>query len=247
MKKQFYSFLVAGLLPLSIFSQQIQRREKYDISKDKVLYTIGYAHLDTEWNWEYPTVINDYIRNTMVDNFKLFEKYPDYVFNFTGSRRYEMMKEYYPDLYKKLLAYVKEGRWYIAGSSVDEAEVNISSSESLLRQVLYGNLFFKHEFNKESADYMLPDCFGFVATTPSVWRHAGLLGFSTQKLTWGSANGIPFNVGIWEGPDGQGLVSALNATNYNGSIVPRLDTNKEWTARINDDIRKYGISFDYRY
>ncbi|AYD48940.1 alpha-mannosidase [Arachidicoccus soli] len=247
MKKQFYSFLVAGLLPLSIFSQQIQRREKYDISKDKVLYTIGYAHLDTEWNWEYPTVINDYIRNTMVDNFKLFEKYPDYVFNFTGSRRYEMMKEYYPDLYKKLLAYVKEGRWYIAGSSVDEAEVNISSSESLLRQVLYGNLFFKHEFNKESADYMLPDCFGFVATTPSVWRHAGLLGFSTQKLTWGSANGIPFNVGIWEGPDGQGLVSALNATNYNGSIVPRLDTNKEWTARINDDIQKYGISFDYRY
>lgn len=247
MKKSIYFLLLGGILPLSLLAQQISRREKYDISKDKVLYTIGYAHLDTEWNWEYPTVIEQYIKNTMVDNFKLFEKYPDYVFNFTGSRRYKMMKEYYPELFKKLINYIKEGRWFIAGSSVDEAEVNISSSESLIRQVLYGNLFFKHEFNKESKDYMLPDCFGFVATTPSVLKHAGLLGFSTQKLSWGSANGIPFNVGVWVGPDGQGLVSALNATNYNGSIVPRLDTNKEWTNRIDGDIRKYGESFDYRY
>src|SRR6202453_2737286 len=137
MKRRFYLFLAGGLLPFSMFAQSIERREKYDIAKDKVLYVIGYAHLDTEWNWEYPTVINEYIRRTMVDNFALFEKYPDYVFNFTGSRRYNMMKEYYPDLYKKVADHIRQGRWYIAGSSVDEAEVNISSSESLLRQVLY--------------------------------------------------------------------------------------------------------------
>ncbi|HEY3389579.1 MAG TPA: glycoside hydrolase family 38 C-terminal domain-containing protein, partial [Prolixibacteraceae bacterium] len=175
------------------------------------------------------------------------EKYPDYVFNFTGSRRYNMMKEYYPDSYKKVADYIKQGRWFISGSSVDEGEVNISSSESVLRQVLYGNLYFKREFNKESYDYMLPDCFGFVATLPSVWSHAGLLGFSTQKLTWRSTNGVPFNVGIWEGPDGKGLVSALNATNYGGSIVERLDKDKEWTARMESNISKYGLSFDFRY
>jgi alpha-mannosidase len=247
MKRRFYLFLAAGLLPFSTFAQQIDQREKYDIQKDKVLYVIGYAHLDTEWNWDYPTVIDDYIKKTMVDNFALFEKYPDYVFNFTGSRRYNMMKEYYPDLYKKVGEYIRQGRWYIAGSSVDEAEVNISSSESLLRQVLYGNLFFKREFDKQSADYMLPDCFGFVATTPSVWAHAGLLGFSTQKLTWGSANGIPFNVGLWEGPDGKDLIAALNATSYNGDIVPRLDRDRAWTARMESDSKKYGLSFDYRY
>lgn len=205
------------LFPGLSFSQQIDKREKYDLSKDKVLYTIGYAHLDTEWNWEYPTTINEYIKNTMQDNFKLLEKYPDYVFNFTGSRRYNMMKEYYPDSYKKVKDYINQGRWYISGSSVDEGEANISSSESVLRQVLYGNLYFKREFNKESFDYMLPDCFGFVSTLPSVWSHAGLLGFSTQKLTWRSTNGVPFNIGVWEGPDGKGLLAALNATDYTGT------------------------------
>ena len=222
-------------------------KQQYDIAKEKVLYTIGYAHLDTQWNWDYPTTINQYIKNTMEDNFKLFEKYPDYRFNFTGSRRYNMMKEYYPESYKKVKDYISQGKWFVSGSSVDEGEVNISSSESILRQVLYGNLFFKREFNKESVDYMLPDCFGFVATMPSVWSHAGLLGFSTQKLTWRSTNGVPFNVGLWEGPDGKTLIASLNATDYTGHIVNRLDKDSTWNARIQDDINKYGLSFDYRY
>lgn len=248
MKNRFYGLLLGGLLlPFLMFAQPLEKREKYDISKDKVLYTIGYAHLDTEWNWEYPTTINEYIKNTMEDNFKLLEKYPDYVFNFTGSRRYNMMKEYYPESYQKVKDYIQQGRWFVSGSSVDEGEVNISSSESVIRQVLYGNLYFKREFNKESYDYMLPDCFGFVATLPSVWNHAGLLGFSTQKLTWGSANGLPFNVGVWEGPDGKGLLSALNGTGYGSDIEEHLDKNKEWTDRMESNISKYGVSFDFRY
>lgn len=232
--------------PLAVFSQTLLK-QGYDITKEKVLYTIGYAHLDTEWNWDYPTTINEYIKNTMEDNFKLFEKYPGYVFNFTGSRRYNMMKEYYPESFKKVAEYIRQGRWNVSGSSVDEGEVNISSSESVLRQVLYGNLFFKREFNKESFDYMLPDCFGFVATMPSVWSHAGLLGFSTQKLTWRSANGVPFNVGLWEGPDGKSLISALNATDYTGRVSSRLDKDSTWVARLQDNINKFGLMFDYRY
>ena len=247
MKNRILLFVGGLLFPALLFAQQIDKREKYDISKDKVLYTIGYAHLDTEWNWEYPTTINEYIKKTMEDNFMLLDKYPDYVFNFTGSRRYNMMKEYYPDSYKKVGEYIRQGRWFISGSSVDEGEVNISSSESVLRQVLYGNLYFRREFNKESYDYMLPDCFGFVSTLPSVWSHAGLLGFSTQKLTWRSTNGVPFNVGVWEGPDGKGLLAALNATSYSGGVEERLDKNPQWTSRMMSNINKYGVSFDFRY
>jgi Alpha-mannosidase len=246
MKKVLFMAAIMALTS-ALSAQPLELRQKYDISKDKVLYTIGYAHLDTQWNWDYPTTINQYIWNTMADNFKLFEKYPEYVFNFTGSRRYKMMKEYYPESFKKVGEYIAKGRWYVSGSSVDEGEVNISSSESVLRQVLYGNLFFKREFNKQSVDYMLPDCFGFVATMPSVWAHAGLLGFSTQKLTWRSTNGVPFNVGYWEGPDGKGVIASLNATDYTSRVTSRLDLDSVWNARIQDDVNRFGLSFDYRY
>ena len=44
--------------------------EKPDLSKQPTLYVVGYAHLDTEWRWEYPQVIDEYIRKTMEDNFQ---------------------------------------------------------------------------------------------------------------------------------------------------------------------------------
>ena len=247
MKKMFFWGLFFALMTPLLKAQPLQKAESYNISKDRLLYTVGYAHLDTEWNWDYPTTINEYILNTMVENFRLFEKYPDYVFNFTGSRRYTMMKEYYPELYKKVQEYVHQGRWYVSGSSVDEGEVNISSSESLVRQILYGNSFFKKEFGKESVDYMLPDCFGFLCNLPSIFHYSGLLGFSTQKLTWRGAVGVPFNVGVWNGPDGKGVIAALNATDYNGHVETRLDKDKAWIDRLNDDQKKIGYAFDYRY
>jgi len=247
MKKSILILLLVTLTPQLMKAQLLQKTEPYDISKDRLLYTVGYAHLDTEWNWDYPTTINEYIPSTMVENFRLFEKYPDYVFNFTGSRRYKMMKEYYPELFKKVGEYVKQGRWHVSGSSVDEGEVNISSSESILRQILYGNNFFRKEFDKESVDYMLPDCFGFLFNLPTIFNHAGLLGFSTQKLTWHSAVGIPFNVGVWNGPDGKGIVAALNASDYTGHVENRLDKDDKWVARINENKNKSGYAFDYRY
>jgi alpha-mannosidase len=247
MKKLIFMMFLVAMSPQILKAQSIQKPEPYDISKDRLLYTIGYAHLDTEWNWDYPTTINEYIKNTMVENFYLFEKYPDYVFNFTGSRRYNMMKEYYPELFKKVQDYVRQGRWCVSGSSVDEGEVNISSSESLIRQILYGNGFFKKEFGKESVDYMLPDCFGFLCNLPTIFHYSGLLGFSTQKLTWRSAVGIPFNIGVWNGPDGKGVVAALNADDYTGHIENRLDKDKKWIDRINDNEKKTGYAFDYRY
>jgi len=55
-----------------------------DLNKEQTLYVVGYAHLDTEWRWEYPQVIQEYLTKTMRNNFALFEKYPHYIFNFTG-------------------------------------------------------------------------------------------------------------------------------------------------------------------
>ncbi len=247
MKISSFLVFVALLNPLIILAQPKDKRSSYNISDEKVLYTVGYSHLDTEWNWDYPISINEFIKNIMTENFHMFEKYPDYVFNFTGSRRYRMMKEYYPDLYKKVGYYIQQGRWYVSGSSVDEGEVNMSSSESLIRQVLYGNNYFRREFGTESYDYMLPDCFGFLANMPSIWNHCGLLGFSTQKLTWRSAVGVPFNVGMWYGPDGKGIVAALNATDYTGYVIPRLDIDDRWNKRLETNMKKNGYSFDYRY
>jgi alpha-mannosidase len=208
-----------------------QTAEKPDLSKQPTLYVVGYAHLDTEWRWEYPQVIDEYIRKTMEDNFTLIDKYPHYVFNFSGANRYRFMKEYYPADFARLKKYVNEGRWFPTGSSMEEGDVNAPSAEAIIRQVLYGNDWFRKEMGKASAEYMLPDCFGFPASLPTILAHSGVKGFSTQKLVWGSSapgggpeslektpEGTPFNVGVWVGPDGESVLAGLNPGAYDGGI-----------------------------
>ena len=206
-----------------------------DLTRQPTLYVVAYAHLDTEWRWEYPQVISEYILHTMRDNFALFQKYPHYVFNFSGSNRYRFMKEYFPADFAKVKQYVDFGRWFPAGSSVEEGDVNAPSAEGIIRQVLYGNNWFRKELGVASAEYMLPDCFGFPASLPSILAHAGVKGFSTQKLPWGSSAdgggveslertpvGTPFNVGVWVGPDGKSVLAGLNPGDYSADITTDL-------------------------
>ncbi len=208
-----------------------------DITKDPTLYVVPYAHLDTQWRWEMPQTISEYLLKTMRVNFDYIDKYPHYVFNWTGSNRYRLMKEYFPDDYAKLTQYVAAGRWFPAGSSVEEGDVNLPSAEGIFRQILYGNDYYRKDFGKASTEFMLPDCFGFPASLPSILAHAGVKGFSTQKLSaaWQPApqiggpdspehtpEGIPFNVGLWIGPDGKSVIAALNPGGYGSSVYTDL-------------------------
>lgn len=237
MKRLSLSFALLGALAAGALAQD----------KRPTLHEVGYAHLDTQWRWTFPQVIREYLHDTLVDNFKLFDKYPNYIFNFTGANRYRLMKEYWPAEYAKMKDYVAKGRWFPAGSSMEEGDVNSPGLESLIRQVLYGNRYFRKEFGKASEEYMLPDCFGFPAALPSILAHCGVKGFSTQKLTWGSAVGIPFHVGVWEGPDGNGIIAALDAGNYVARIREDVTQNKNWLARIKANGDRSGAYVDYNY
>src|SRR5262245_10671796 len=192
----------------------------------------------------------------MRDNFALFEKYPHYVFNFSGANRYRMMKEYFPADYAKVKQAVAAGRWFPAGSSMEEGDVNSPSAESIVRQILYGGHYFRREFGHTSAEYMLPDCFGFPASLPSILAHLGIRGFSTQKLTWHSANGIPFNIGLWEGPDGRTVIAAFNPGDYSGDLwydvsrsepPPNAKNFVDWPARVQHESEASGVYTDYHY
>lgn len=226
---------------IAVFSLQArvcaQTMKAPDITKVPTLYVVPYAHLDTQWRWEFPQTISEYLLKTMRVNFDYMDKYPHYVFNWTGANRYRLMKEYFPADYARVQRYAAAGRWFPAGSSIEEGDVNLPSAEGIFRQILYGNEYFRKDFGKASTEYMLPDCFGFPASLPSILAHAGVKGFSTQKLNaqWQPSpkvggpdspeqtpEGIPFNVGVWVGPDGKGVIAALNPGGYGSNVYTDL-------------------------
>lgn len=124
-----------SLLPLAVRAQVIRSP---DISNVPTLNVVPCAHLDTQWRGEFPQTISEYLLKTMRVNFDYIDRYPHYVFNWTGANRYRLMKEYFPADYARMQKYVATGRWFPAGSSIEEGDVNLPRAEGIFRQILYG-------------------------------------------------------------------------------------------------------------
>ena len=239
--------LLLAILAFSFHSANAQAENDKAGSPQTNLYVVGTSHLDTQWRWTIQNTINEYVPATFRDNFKLMDIYPDYVFSFEGAFKYMLLREYYPDLYDRLKPYVASGQWRVAGSWVDAVDVNLPSFESLVRQTLYGNGYFQTEFGKTSCDVFLPDCFGFGYALPSIASHCGLKSFSTQKLTWGSSVGVPFDIGQWRGVDGSSLVAALNPGAYVTQIRSDLSRDTTWLAQADKQGDSSGFYGAYMY
>ena len=199
------------------------------------LYMIATAHNDTQWNWTVQHTIAHCIPDTMRPNWQLFEKYPAYTFNYEGVIHYMWFKEYHPEDWAELQSWVKKGRWKLSGSWINAVDVIVPSPESLFRQALYGQQFFRREFGRVSRDIYLPDCFGFPYSLPSIGRHSGLQSFSTQKFAlWGGWFPAPFSVGRWEGPDGAELVTALRPGGYGARLRSDVALDPAWNGDMAD-------------
>lgn len=210
--------------------------------QDTRLYAVATAHLDTVWRWSLKKTIEDYLLDTVAKNLNLLENYPEYTFNFEGAFRYALIEEYYPDLFKKIQGYVKEGRWHPTGAEYENGDVNIPSPEALIRNILYGNRYFEEKFGVKSRDIFLPDCFGFGKALPSVMAHTGLKGFTTQKLSWGCSVPLPFDLGIWKGTDASCVYTTLDAKSYR-SKFENIQTDEQVYDKIAANYNQSGIPF----
>ena len=242
-----HSIALYGLLTLALAMPNPTSGQ----ADQKTLFFISNSHLDTQWNWDVKTTINEYVRNTMEQNFTRLDKYPNLKFNFEGAIRYMWMKEYYPEQYAKLKTYVQNGRWHISGCAVDANDVMVSSAESIMRNWLYANQFFKKEFGVRGGyDVMLPDCFGFSYALPSLAKHCGFKGFHTAKLAWGSAEYDqlpPF--GIWQGVDGSQIYAVYKPGAYDNheQYNKNMANDSEMAAITANNYNKYGVAAEIRY
>ena len=55
-----------------------------------------------------------------------------------------------------------------------EADCNLTSGESLVRQFQFGKRFFKEEFDVENKILWLPDVFGYSAALPQIMKKCGI-------------------------------------------------------------------------
>lgn len=242
--------VIVGLLLCSKLTAQHYSNTNQS-ADDGNLYIISNAHLDTQWSWTVETTINDFLPKTLDKNFALFEKYPNFNFNFEGAVRYMFIKEYYPEKYEILKDYIAQGRWVPAGGAIDANDVMVPSAESIIRNFLYGQHFFMQEFGvRGGRDIMLPDCFGFPHSLPTLGKHCGRDLFHTAKLAWGSSDyGKLQNYQRWRGVDGSEILGVFKPNPYDNhtGYLKDLSNDNDLIKEAADNKRKLGVPTVFRY
>jgi alpha-mannosidase len=182
---------------------------------------IGHAHLDLAWMWPIRETIRKGAR-TFSTAIELMQRYPDYRFGATQPQLYQWMKEHYPGLYRKIKQKVKAGKIEPQGAMWVESDTNLTSGESLIRQILYGKRFFKEEFGVDVDYISLPDVFGYSGALPQILAKSNIDYFMTQKLSWSLINDFPYHSFHWKGIDGSSVLAhMLPEETYNSSAAPR--------------------------
>lgn len=209
--------------------------EQLEKTKKNSLVTIncvGHTHIDVAWLWRL-----NHTREKVMRSFStvlhLMDEFEEYQFLQTQPQLYRYLKHDCPELYEKIRQKVQEGKWEPDGGMWLEADCNISSGESLVRQFLHGIRFFQSEFGKSCTYLWLPDVFGYSWALPQIMKQCGIRTFVTTKISWNQFNSMPDDLFTWRGIDGSEILTYFITTpeighslkerscSYNGMMSPR--------------------------
>lgn len=205
---------------------------KYCGESEALEICIGHTHIDVAWLWTLAQT-REKVARSFSTVLNLMKQYPEYMFMSSQPQLYKFLKEDQPELYNQLKERVKEGRWETEGAMWLEADCNLSSGESLVRQIIHGKKFFKDEFGVDSKILWLPDVFGYSAALPQILKKSGVDNFMTTKISWNEYNKLPYDTFIWKGIDGTEVLTHFitttgyskegkigTGTTYNGNTDP---------------------------
>ncbi len=203
-------------------------------SRRPIIFGTGHAHLDTAWLWPLWRT-RQKAAHTVATALSLMDRYPNYHFSMSQPQVYDYLKHDDPDLYARMVARAREGRFEQVGLMWIESDCNVPSGESLVRQFLEGSKYYEREFGQKKHILWLPDVFGYSAALPQILRGCGIDVFMTTKISWNQFNRMPCDTFRWRGIDGtEVLTHFVTATDqpvkpnpteaqfytYNGTMQP---------------------------
>lgn len=194
------------------------------------IYCVGHTHIDVAWLWTLAVTEDKSVRSfsTVLE---LMRQYPEYKFMSSQPQLYKYVKKNAPEIYEEIKERVAEGRWETEGGMFVEADCNISSGESLVRQFIHGKRFFKEEFNQDNEILWLPDVFGYSAALPQIMNKCNLKYFMTTKISWNEFNKMPCDTFEWEGIDGtRVLTHFIPSRDYNKAAIEGSTETEHFTT-----------------
>lgn len=172
---------------------------------------IGHTHIDVAWLWDLAQT-KQKVERSFSTALKLMGEYPEYRFMMSQPQLFNFLKQTDPELFERVKQAVLDGKFELDGGMWLEADTNLTSGESLVRQLYYGQKFFREEFGVECSCVWLPDVFGYSGQLPQIMKKSGITRFVTAKIGWNDTDRFPFDAFEWYGIDGSKVFAYLLST-----------------------------------
>ncbi|MBZ0171140.1 MAG: hypothetical protein K8E66_02050, partial [Phycisphaerales bacterium] len=185
---------------------------------------VGHAHIDTAWLWPIAETRRKIVRS-WTNVLEVLERCPGASFIGSQAQQYAWLEQDAPAVLERVRERVTEGRWEPTGGMWVEPDASVPSAESLIRQALHGERYWRDRFGDDRGAQTvlyLPDTFGFPASLPDIMLACGLDTFITNKIAWSQCTHYEHTNFRWRGLGGGHVLAHFTPNHdYNCTNSPR--------------------------
>ena len=195
---------------------------------EPVVSLATYSHIDIAWRWPLQEGLQQ-SDSTFRSVLRVLEAFPQLRFSETSASYYAWIRTTDPRTFARIALMVEQGRWEPIGGWWTEADVNIISGESLMRQGSLGQREFREHLGTRTSVAFLPDSFGSSANLPAILQAQGFAYYVMGRGTFADGT-IPRGAFVWHSLGDSSVVA------YNNPVSGGTDD----AVKTVDDAAKFG-------
>lgn len=181
----------------------------------KKVHLVCNAHIDPIWQWDWQEGVSA-VLSTFRSAVNLAEKY-DYIFCHNEVTVYKYVEEYAPDLFEKIRALVKEGKWHITGGWYLQPDDNMPMGESFVRQIQMGFDYFREKFGVTPTTAFNVDAFGHTRGLVQILKKCGQDSLIVCRPHTDEME-LDENIFLWKGFDDSTIKVYRSPDGYNSPL-----------------------------
>lgn len=198
----------------------------------KRVHLVCNAHIDPIWQWDWQEGVSA-VLSTFHSAANLADKY-DYIFCHNEVTVYKYVEEYAPELFERIKALVKAGKWHIAGGWYLQPDDNMPMGESFVRQIQMGFRYFSEKFGVTPTTGFNVDAFGHTRGLVQIMKKCGQ---DSLIICRPHTNEIELkeNIFLWKGYDGSEIKVYRSPYGYNTHLGSTVKGIKERLRAIQNE------------
>jgi alpha-mannosidase len=189
-----------------------------------MFHLVGNAHLDPAWMWPMSEGLEAFAA-TCRSALDRIDEFPGFIFTCSSAAHYEFVEQIDPKLFTRIQQAVKNDRWCLVGGWWVEADCNLPSGESFVRQALLGQRYFQSRFGKIASVGYNIDSFGHNANLPQLLSKAGMDSYVFMRPEQPEKM-LPSALFDWRAPSGDSIMAyrlPMHYSNHQLNVREKLE------------------------